>query len=133
MWSTELNTLTGSNKALSQEIRGEETTQGSPWKDGCQSKAKSLKEETCLSSGRIWAKGRNWRIQITLLHYQKTSSPQQAGLFSLVKFLDQVEVGQFLALPLETPVRELRQPPPHLCGHGSLFSLGGSLWPGSEH
>lgn len=40
---------------------------------------------------------------------------------------DQVEVGQFLALPLETPMEELGNLPLPLCGHGSLSSLGADL------
>lgn len=98
----ELNTLTVRNKTL---VGGDKGRQGTkPRVHGgmvIRANVKSPEEELWLSSVRIWAKGRSWRTQIKLFHYQNTSSPLQAGLFLLGSFFhDEVEFGLFLPFPL---------------------------------
>lgn len=62
---------------------------------------------------KCWDPGQAQKLRDSdnVCHYQKTSSPTQAGpgFFKKV-FHCQVEMSQFLAFPLETPVQGLGNP-----------------------
>ena len=97
----ELNTLTVRNKTL---LGGDKGRQGTkPRVHGgmvIRANVKSPEEELWLSSVRIWAKGRSWRTQIKLFHYQNTSSPLHLGCFCWeVFFMMRLNLAYFCHFP----------------------------------